>query len=252
MRISMEILSQAEKQFMLDCNCLDADKINSDKVFINKSKAIPGARFYEGKDLFFKAITFLGKAFIMVDDSIYEWAIRYFENASPEWFCEYPNLRIIDRKLQEFDREIADTHVYFLPDADAAHVDAMQIVKWFEQEDLVQFKENNPFPHALCFSNTQPDVLAVAAMMGDKMIAMAGASIDGEFLWQIGIDVLPEYRGKGLAANLTALIKQEILKRGKVPFYGTSESHSVSQSVAIKARFAPAWAEVYTRKIRHQ
>lgn len=251
MRISKEIFSLAEKQFMLDCNCQGDDNINLNKIFINKSKAIPGARLYEGKDLFFKAITFLGKAFIMVDDSIYDWAIHYFKDVSPEWFCLFPNLRNIDRKLQEFNREIADTHVYFLPDADASHVEANQSVKWFEKDGLVQFKENNPFPHALCFSNTQPDVLAVAAMEGDKMIAMAGASMDGEFLWQIGIDVLTDYRRKGLAVNLTALIKQEILKRGKIPFYGTSESHSVSQSVAIKAGFAPAWAEVYTRRIKH-
>lgn len=36
-------------------------------------------------------------------------------------------------------------------------------------------------------------------------MGMAGASEDSKTMWQIGIDVLPEYSGRGIVANLTIL-----------------------------------------------
>ncbi len=121
-------------------------------------------------------------------------------------------------------------------------------VRWFEGEELEQFRNDSRFNvYALSFSPTQPDRLAVAAYDGDEIIAMAGCSEDGAHLWQIGIDSVPGYEGKGIAANLVTLLKQEIIVRGKVPYYGTAESHAVSRSVAIKSGFLPAWCEIQTK-----
>jgi GNAT superfamily N-acetyltransferase len=66
-------------------------------------------------------------------------------------------------------------------------------------------------------------------------------------MWQIGIDVLPKYRSCGIGKNLVILLKNEILKRGKIPFYGTVESHFHSQNIAVSAGFFPAWAELYSK-----
>ncbi len=247
MKIDKTALETATKQFYLDCNVEDTIFDNG-KVLISKSKSIQGARIIEGKDLFFKAIICLGKAYIMVDEQICDWAVEKFENASPQWFCAYSNLRMIDKKLNKYKREIADTHLYFLPAENSLDVEPLREVMWFEQEELAQFKENNQFTSALSFSKTQPDVLAVAAVDSGKLTAMAGASCDGDYLWQIGINVLPEYEKQGLAVNLTSLIKQELIKRGKMPFYGTSESHTISQTVGLHAGFLPAWSEIYIRK----
>ena len=90
-------------------------------------------------------------------------------------------------------------------------------------------------------------MLAVAAFDGDGIIGMAGASSDSQTMWQIGIDILPKYRGKGIGTNLVTLLKNEILNRGKIPFYGTVESHFHSQNIAISSGFFPAWAELYSQ-----
>jgi len=66
-------------------------------------------------------------------------------------------------------------------------------------------------------------------------------------MWQIGIDVLPEYRGRSIGTNLVTILKDEILKRGKIPFYGTVESHFLSQNIAVSAGFFPVWAELYSK-----
>ena len=54
---------------------------------------------------------------------------------------------------------------------------------------------------------------------------------------------------KGIAPALAAMLKNEILVRGKLPYYGTALSHIASQRVAVKAGFLPAWAELLSEEI---
>ena len=63
-------------------------------------------------------------------------------------------------------------------------------------------------------------------------------------MWQIGVDVLPEYRKNGIASALTSRLALEIVKRGKVPFYCAAWSNIKSVRNAIKSGFRPAWVEM--------
>ena len=63
-------------------------------------------------------------------------------------------------------------------------------------------------------------------------------------MWQIGVDVLPDYRKNGIASALTSRLAAEIFARGKVPFYCTAWSNIRSVRNAIKCGFIPAWAEM--------
>ena len=45
----------------------------------------------------------------------------------------------------------------------------------------------------------------------------------------------------------TKALKEEVIRKGKTPFYGTSESHTISQTVGLKAGFVPAWTEVFVK-----
>lgn len=152
--------------------------------------------------------------------------------------------------MQEFRHEIADIHHYYLPNDNGLSVEPITNIKWYEQEELFQFKNDNRFREALACDKNHPDVLAVAAFDGDNIMGMAGSSSDSETMLQIGIDILPKYRGRGIGTNLVTLLKNEILSRGKIPFYGTVESHFYSQNIAISSGFFPAWAELYSKPIK--
>ena len=77
-----------------------------------------------------------------------------------------------------------------------------------------------------------------------KLIGLAACSADCETMWQIGVDVLPEYRRKGIASALTSQLAVEIVKRDKVPFYCCAWSNIKSARNAIKSGFLPAWVEM--------
>ena len=268
-----------------DMNAGDSDS-KADKSKGEDMLRQSGARIYAGRSSFFWAIICLGQLFICCDEKIYDWVVKQYAQYPPEWICNFQNLRKLDEKLKEFGHEIQDTHVFFLPEdstqrknepyvrADMQKTSATLVngqgddenvwkYVWFEQEEILQFKENNRFTSAICFWEGTPDVLAVAALresaekFGDiksfdqsQMAGMAGVSGDGKYLWQIGINVDKDHAGQGLGHKLVRILKEEILRRGKVPFYGTSESHTVSQNVGLKAGFVPAWTEVWVRKLK--
>ena len=259
MKIDSRTREIIEKQFYLDCNLAEAEEIKAGEIYLSKSKKLPGARIVSKTDLFFRAIMYGGKAYLMVDESIYDGCKEIFKDVEADWFCKFPNLRLIDNILQEYGYEIADTHIYYLPDETFPHVEENYPVVWYDEKAIELRKEWNTFSNALCYSETQPDIMAVVAIndgnsLVESEMGMAGCSLDGKYTRQIGVDVKPEFRGKGLATYLTSLLKQKIMKQAEenneevIPFYGTSESHSLSRSVAIQSGFLPAWCEIQIRK----
>ena len=98
--------------------------------------------------------------------------------------------------------------------------------------------------NALCRDRKQLDVLGVGAYAEGRLVGLAGCSADCESMWQIGIDVLPEYRRQGIASALTSRLAFEIMERGKVPFYCAAWSNIKSVRNALRSGFRPAWAEL--------
>ncbi|QAA32455.1 GNAT family N-acetyltransferase [Clostridium manihotivorum] len=244
-----ETLNIAKKQLILDYNLQITDFENNTNTIVEK-KLLEGRRLYDNDDCFLKILCMENKAFISTEATIIPWFEEFYGKGTGEWFFNYPNLRRIDNKLKDFGHEIADCHHYYLPIFNNIPIKELAPVKWYEKEDILQFRGDDRFDEAFAFNDNFPDMLGVAAFDGEEIIGMAGASADCESMWQIGINVMPDYTGKGIATYLVRLLKEKVYKRGKIPFYGTAESHINSQNVAIKSGFLPAWAELYTRKIR--
>ncbi|WP_058308873.1 GNAT family N-acetyltransferase [Gracilibacillus massiliensis] len=242
-----ELIKITQKQLALDYNCVITDFAKKGNT-ITKNNLLNGRRLYSYDGCQLKIVCYRGKAIITTDEQLLPWVEENLKKEDASWLFEYPKLRFIDKKLNDFGHEIADIHHYYIPDAKAQFFTPLFDIKWYEHQDIHQFKNDDRFNEALAFEENHPDMLAVAAFEGDRIMGMAGASADSKTMWQIGIDVIPGYRGKGVGANLTALLKQEILKRGKVPFYGTVESHDISKNIAFRAGFLPAWSEVHSQK----
>lgn len=114
------------------------------------------------------------------------------------------------------------------------------------QEDFAELYTDE-WSNALCKERKDKDVLAVGAYDNGKLIGLAGCSADCETMYQIGIDVLPAYRKKGIASALTSRLALETIALGKVPFYCAAWSNIKSVRNAIKCGFRPAWVEMTAR-----
>lgn len=130
-------------------------------------------------------------------------------------------------------------------------------VELLDAEQIESFRGDKRYSNALGFSATRPDVLVLAAYAVDGAgdtegagipanadpVAMVGLSDDSPIMRQIGIDVLPAWRGAGIASALVRDAARLTLAEGYLPFYGTSPSHILSQRVAMNAGLVPTWWE---------
>lgn len=104
--------------------------------------------------------------------------------------------------------------------------------------------EFSSWENALCKDRKQLDVLGIGAYDNEKLVGLAACSADCDDMWQIGVDVLPEYRRQGIASSLTSNLAIEILERGNVPFYCCAWSNLKSAKNALRSGFVPAWVEM--------
>ena len=119
-----------------------------------------------------------------------------------------------------------------------------------EKKDIPPIYQFEGFRNALGYdiNHPRPDMLAVVAKTGGNIVGIAGTSADCEKMWQVGMDVLPDYRNRGLAAYLVNRLTLEIIEREFVPYYGTSSANIASQRVAHRAGYYPAWCCAYKGK----
>ena len=217
------IESELKKMLALDFNC-NPDEFGKKENGIVVPKELPGRREYTPKKAFFSMIT-MGKNVVMnAPEEMHEWLINWSKGREGIWLFEHHNLMELEGKLAKYGKSLWQSHHMFLPKARMEEVDAlveMQAtnnglkIQWFEQEDIQPLYGREEFPNALCdcFKPERPDVLAVGAMYEGQIIGLAGCSADTKLFWQIGIDVLPEWRGKEVATLLVRLLKKEHFKK---------------------------------------
>jgi len=250
MKINQDQIQQiVRNQLALDYNC-SLEQIEGTGNIISVNHLNEGRRIYESDGAFFKIICLPGKALVSCDERFLPWAEANIRSEDSSWLMEYRFLRTLDQELGLYGHEIDDLHEFFIPNLRLKEKDLQLPFKWFEEDEILQFRNDSRFQEAFAFNESHPDVLGVAAYDGEEIMGMAGASRDGERLWQIGIDVIDKYQGRGIGRVLTKAMKDEVLRRGAVPFYGTAPSHIISKNVAVHAGFSPAWSEIFTKATR--
>ena len=231
-------------QLALELNCTPDD-------FRSKENVITLPEFKEGRRSYHPGVPFLqmatagGNTVISADGQIHEFLRGLTKDAEGHRLFELGNLMRIDAELRKYGWVLCPTHHMFLPCRET-ETDGRFEVKWFFDGDIAPFYGDCRFPNAICFPKPNPgtpDRMIVCAMDGDRIMGMSGCSEDAPGWFQIGIDVLPEYRSQGLGTYLVTLVKNEVIRRGGIPFYGTAAANVFSQSIAFGSGFRPAWVE---------
>ena len=157
---------------------------------------------------------------------------------------ETPNMHWLNERLTERGHKVCFMAEYYLPDVSRIpDLSCLYKTRVLEQENFQELYLPE-WSNALCKDRRQLDVLGIGAYDGGKLAGLAACSADCEKMWQIGVDVLPEYRRQGIASALTSALAKEILAREKVPFYCSAWSNLRSVRNAVKSGFIPAWVEM--------
>ena len=102
------------------------------------------------------------------------------------------------------------------------------------------------FENAITFENGKcVSDIAYCAFKDGQVIGVAGADKINADIWEVGIEVLPEYRKDGLATILTKNLTLKILEKGIVPIWSASVSNIGSQAVATNSDYIPLWMETF-------
>lgn len=243
---NQEILQIALQQSAYDCNCNPADFLSAqNKVIFSKTNE--KARNYLSLPFECDLVSYGNNIVAQVSPRMKETVEWYISKYAVEHCFESPAIIALNERLAQFDYKVCFMAEYFLPDMNGLkELPCGYEIKVLQPEDFEQYYTGE-WENALCKRRKHLDKLAVGAFDGGKLAGLAGCSADCDTMYQIGVDVLPEYRRKNIASAVTSRLAVEIVKLGKVPFYCAAWSNIKSVRNAIRCGFRPAWAELTAR-----
>lgn len=243
MYTNQDILQVAMRQSALDINCDPTDFLASTNIVV-KSVIGSTARKYYKEPIACNLVSYGNNIVASVKEEYRSVVKEYIEKFEFYHCFETPNLHWLDSRMSELGQKVCFMAEYFLPDMEKlGRASCNYELKVLEHKDFIDLYLPE-WGNALCKDRAELDVLGVGAYDGNKLIGLAGCSADCDSMWQIGVDVLPEYRRQGIASVLTGNLAIETLERKKVPFYCCAWSNIRSAKTAIKSGFVPAWVEM--------
>ena len=243
-----QIWKIALEQSARDCNC-KAEDFLSDEHVVTLSQKNDGARKYLPLPFECDMVSYGNNIVAQTSERLREIVGDYVSKYSYAHCFETPNIHVLDDMLKPYGLKVCFMAEYFLPDVEALRpLTCKYELRVLHQEDFAELYKPE-WSNALCKERSHLDVLGVGAYDGGRLVGLAGCSADCEEMYQIGVDVLPEYRRQGIASALTSRLAIEILKLDKVPFYCAAWCNLKSVRNAIKCGFRPAWAELTARDI---
>lgn len=243
---NQEILQIALEQSAIDCNCGAEDFLaEGNKVVLSRKHE--KARAYLPLPFECDLVSYGNNIVAQVSPRMKEAVEWYIGKYEPIRCFETPNVIALNEKLAEYGYKVCFMAEYFLPDIEKLReLPCAYELRVLHQEDFADLYTVE-WSDALCEKRKHLDVLGVGAYDNGKLVGLAGCSADCEMMYQIGVNVLPEYRRQGIASAVTSRLALEILKLGKVPFYCAAWSNVKSVRNAIKCGFKPAWVELTAR-----
>ncbi len=232
-----EMMTMVCNQLAIDYNCKPAD-FNKTGVIFTVAERQEGRREMPFITPRLEIITMGKSTIVNASKNIMPYIKNVFDGKT--------GYEILTSKL------VYGVNPYYLPDVTNIKVIQNDSVRFELICDKIQYLyKYKGFGNALQYDNEskRSEVLAAVAYDDAKVAGIACASADSGTMWQIGVDVLPEYRGKEIAVKLVNMITVETLNRGVVPYYTTDCANVNSQKVAVKSGYIPAWSHCFKTRL---
>lgn len=242
----------AARQLAADLNCSPENFFIPENT-VTSPAIVPGRRAFTETPPFFRAASMGMGAVISADKTVENYTRLLSQSKRGTDIFSAAAVAALNRELFAHGFCIGVLNCYYLPRSPfkgSRRADGIEL-RVFEREELTWLYSFKEFENALIYRNEgeRRDILAVCAINGRNIMGVAGACADSPLMAQIGVDVLPEYRGMGVGAALVSACAGEIMRAGFVPYYGLSCGNIFSMRLAAACGFTPAWCEMFSVKI---
>lgn len=242
-----ELIASAAEQLACDYCCAPQDFLSRENK-VTLARIETGRRVFREQPDFFKIATMGRCAVISSASEMLEFSSELASKYSGAELLDEKRVWLINRKLADYNKAIAMSSIFYLPATPYKYAskDGFRLRFYEEAEIVSELYSIGGFNNALMYKpcGERRDVLAVCAFNGRRIVGMAGASSDSRRFWQIGIDVLENYRGLGIGSELVAALTQAVFMHGAIPYYSTWSGNIASQNTARRAGYYPAWSEI--------
>lgn len=219
-----EIINKIKNYLSIKFNC---DRNNLDKKGLNIIKNTSSNKL--------KILLFYDFILVSTSENLYDLVKEKLYNKNVYEIFEFPL--------------VYGQSIYYIPD----------LKRLTKQEELAEFEfkvyDGNTseielsegFENAITFDKNGKCIsnIAYLAYHNGEIVGVAGADKINEDIWEVGIEVLPEYRKEGLATILSQNLTIKILEKGIVPIWCASSTNIGSQAVASRSNYIPLWVESF-------
>ena len=249
MKFHNELIASAAAQLARDYCCSPEDFFKTENK-VTLARSADGQRRFKKEPDFFRAATMGMGTVISASSEMLEFSRDLSDRSDGAEIFEQKKIWAINNVLKNYNKAIGSASVYYLPRPKYRYIPANNFrTRIYEEKEIIsELYGIKGFNNALLYDSKNPrrDKLAVCAFNGEKIIGIAGASSDSPIMWQIGIDVLPEYRRMGVGSELVSALTQAVFMHGAVPYYGTWTGNIASQNTAHRAHYKPVWTEMFS------
>ncbi len=245
-----EILATAMRQSAVDCSCAEGDFRKATNVITESVQAEGMSRYMETPHIC-ALFTYGSNIVAACRKDLIPDVERFVNGQEKIHRCfETPGIYELNRILKKAEASVFWMHTCFLPEPDLIFGTELPCPYETRERHPEDFRDLYvpEWSNALCKDRKELDVLGVGAYDGEKLIGLAACSADCPEMWQIGIDVLPEYRRNGVASALTNRLARAIFEHGKVPFYAAAWANLRSFRNGLRSGFRPAWSVLTAKK----
>ena len=179
-----------------------------------------------------KIISWFDKLVIFVSNNLKEFIKLQLKDKNREEIFEFPY--------------IYGQSIYFIPDFEK--VEKLKepdefIFKFFFEDSIVNFEKIDNFENSITFNKNGKCISKIAYCMykNNKLIGIGGADEIYDKIWEVGIDIIPEYRNKGLSKIIMKNLTFEILNKNIIPIWCAASTNIASQAAAYKSGYIPLW-----------
>ena len=247
-------LRTVKKILTADCAC-EERCFDDEGVFVFEAKEVAGARRFPLPEKSLFIMTMGAGVVVSCSADRVQWAVENLSNLTREEIFSPANIARMGeyvapdgQVMRSPELRYICTQDRFQPCNPPGNIEVVTI----ENGGMEALYETGRFPNALGYrpNPARPRMVATIARYGEQIVGVAAAAADHDEMWQVGIDVLPDHRNRGIGKALVSRLTESLFRRVKLPYYSTSISNIPSRRIAIALGYWPAWVELYASEER--